>query len=110
MGKKTLYHPVSVAVLRGAMEYCGIQPGRLRQLFSSRHTASAIYTCDIVAVPKGLWGHQMQEIATAIQACFASDVDVIQFGQEYDVANIRSRMWIKLRTTAQPDEGDQSTE
>jgi hypothetical protein len=103
MPKRTLYHPVSIHVLRGALEYCGITPGRLRQIGVNNAERSAIYRCDIIAVPKGLWSESLPAKRRAIQSCFASDVAVMSYGEEYDDKKGLITAWITLCTRAVSD-------
>lgn len=100
MGKKTLYHPVSVNVLRGALEYCGIVPGRLRQLDSDQVAATARYELRIEKLAPGMVGMTTKQCAHAIQGCFASDVEVIAYGSEYFNEFDDQRIWLIIKTTA----------
>jgi hypothetical protein len=90
MGKKTLYHPVSVNVIRGQLEFHGITPGRLHQTWASFEKARATYRLQLDEMPKELWGKGVDAIADYVQGCFSSDVTV-------------HRVWITLVRTHQAD-------
>ena len=100
MGKKTLYHPVSVNVLRGALEFCGIVPGRLVQLSSNFERAEACYRFEIVKLPKNLWGHNAAQLTEAVNGCFAADVQVESISINYSRIVKRSVTWIWIRCHA----------
>jgi len=76
MGKKTLYHPVSLHVLRGAAEYCGWQFGRLQQTKSDPTGLSATYKADIVKFPKHVQGMALSVMRYELQNCFNHDIRV----------------------------------
>jgi len=100
MGKKTVYHPVSVNVLRGALEFCGIAPGRLMQISNDFEHAEAYYRFEILKLPKNLWGHPAAELAEAINGCFAADVQVEGIRITYNKAKKQSSTWIYMRCRA----------
>jgi len=76
MGKKTLYHPVSLHVIRGAAEYCGFRFERVHQLNSFPENQSARYNVTIVEFPAG-WDRQPLDLMQdQLQACFMDDIRV----------------------------------
>lgn len=104
MGKKTLYHPVSVNVLRGALEFCGITPGRLRQLDSDRETGTATYEMRIEKMPASMARKSTRECAQAIQSCFASDVEVKAYGSEFFAEFDDQKIWVVFTTSCTPND------
>jgi len=85
MGKRTLYHPVSLHVLRGALEYCGIKLGRLVQIEASLEEKKAYYRATIIDIPDALRSYPTWDIAKELQECFAQDVTVLVVTSEYHV-------------------------
>jgi len=85
MGKRTLYHPVSLHVLRGALEYCGIKLGRLVQIGASLEEEKAYYRATIINMPDALRSYPTWDIAKELQECFAQDVTVLSVTSEYHV-------------------------
>lgn len=77
MGKTTLYHPVSLHVLRGAAQYCGWNISRITQLDADRGSGSASYLCRINRVPSGLADYGPAVILKQFQHCYAQDVKVL---------------------------------
>jgi hypothetical protein len=76
MGKKTLYHPVSLHVIRGAAEYCGFTFGKLQQLHHFSAKESVRYNATILGVPPG-WDLQPMDLMQAqLQECFLDDIRV----------------------------------
>lgn len=77
MGKTTLYHPVSLQTIRGALDQCGVKCGRIHQTDSSVGKGQAWYDIDIIKTPKSLDDLPFKQWAKAFQDCFASDITVI---------------------------------
>lgn len=77
MGKTTLYHPVSLNVLRGALEYGGFVAGKFRQHNSNRGLGYASYQVEIKSWPERLNQISPELLKVHLNNCFASDVDVI---------------------------------
>jgi len=76
MGKTTLYHPISLHVIRGAAEYCGFQFEKVHQLNSFPENHTALYNVTIVKFPKG-WNKQPLDIMQSmLQDCFMDDIRV----------------------------------
>jgi|SRR6267142_4839898 len=76
MGKTTLYHPVSLHVIRGAAEYGGFQFGKLKQMWSSRENATARYEATIQQTPAWLTNCSSLIIQNELQTCFMDDIRV----------------------------------
>jgi len=74
MGKKTLYHPVSLHVIRGAAEYCGFRFGKLTQTASDPTGYSARYIADLVDMPADCKDRALPYILARLNECFAADI------------------------------------
>jgi len=92
MGKKTLYNPVSLHVLRGALEYCGIKLGRLVQIGGSPSLETATYRATIVQIPQAMRSFLPSQLANELQECFARDVQILSVRSEYDVKRKKSAL------------------
>lgn len=72
MGKKTLYHPVSLYVIRGAFDQHGYVLGRIKQTFCSVERGTASYRIEITSWQgdKNIWsiGKWMRKIAEFLPA------------------------------------------
>ena len=78
MGKTTLYHPVSLLVIRGAAAFGGYRLGKLRQLAVDTQHGYAIYTTPLLHVPLDIVDLSLEQIANHFQSLFASDVEVLE--------------------------------
>lgn len=78
MGKKTLYHPVSLNVLRGAAEYGGFALGKFRQTKFDETTNVATYDAVITKIPTRLEQSNFKILAAHMNGLYASDVEVLQ--------------------------------
>lgn len=77
MGKTTLYHPISLHVIRGAAEYCGFAFGKLKQLFSNAEEGRAVYSADIIKMPGNLMKEgTLLRIHHDLQECFMDDIRI----------------------------------
>jgi hypothetical protein len=76
MGKTTLYHPVSLHVIRGAAEYCGFQFGKLKQLWGNPEKRTARYEATIQQVPALFVNQSTMVIQNELQKCFMDDIRV----------------------------------
>jgi hypothetical protein len=76
MGKITLYHPISLTVIRGAALYCNWKIGRIKQTWSDQETTYAEYIMEIVGMPAGMDEHTNKVIAHQFQHCFLDDITV----------------------------------
>jgi len=76
MGKTTLYHPVSLHVIRGAAEYCGWKFGKIKQISNTLSDGTARYTAEIKAVPQRLTDGDLKLMYFDLRECFAKDIEV----------------------------------
>jgi len=74
MGATTLYHPVSLMVIRAVAIHCGWRFGRIVQTSSDPANNRANYTVEITHGPGKHLGKPADEILKIIQACFVEDV------------------------------------
>lgn len=81
MGKQTLYHPVSLAIIRGAAEYGGFKLGKMRQTWFDKDRGEASYTTTLESIPQDCQDAPLHAIRKALSGLFASDVDVISVHQ-----------------------------
>jgi len=94
MGATTLYHPISLHVVRGAMAYCGWKCGKIQQITADFANTTAKYKLEIVDMPKSLSIYGAQIVAKQLQHCFAADITVNR------VWNSRSGIWYAEITAA----------
>lgn len=77
MGKTTLYHPISLHVIRGAAEYCGFAFGKIKQLNSNAEEGRAVYTADVLKMPGDLMKTgTLLGIHHDLQECFMDDIRI----------------------------------
>jgi len=76
MGATTLYHPVSLHVLRGAAEYCGWKLGKIKQTRSDFKHCEAVYEIELVSWPAQLATYGPQIMQKQLQHCFMDDIQV----------------------------------
>jgi len=76
MGKRTLFHPVGLHIIRGAAEHCGYLFGRLKQTGISHDLKHAVYVTEIVEMNAEDRDNGLSEIQFDLDACFAEDVNV----------------------------------
>jgi len=76
MGKITLYHPISLTVIRGAALYCNWKIGRIKQTASDPESTFASYSCEIVSMPDGMEDMPNKVIKRQLQHCFLDDIEV----------------------------------
>jgi len=79
MGKTTLYHPISLHVLRGAAEFCGFKFGKVKQVFSDQRENRAKYVAEIVEFPGGMDPDKASHktLIGAVKKCFMDDILVV---------------------------------
>ena|SRR5256885_1141326 len=77
MGKTTLYHPISLTVLRGSMIHNGFIPGRLVQIIANHEKNLAIYKLELKQLPADLYEVSPARVAACLQESFMDDVKVI---------------------------------
>jgi len=78
MGKQTLFHPVSLYVIRGSLDRCGFTPGRVRRVRQADDQI-AHYWIKLLSVPLDCQHKSPRRIMAAVQSCFAEDITVIDF-------------------------------
>lgn len=78
MGKTTLYHPVSLAVIRGAAEYAGFKLGKLRQVDVDESQGMAQYETVIRDLPADAGIIGPETLRAKLDSCFAADVGVLR--------------------------------
>lgn len=76
MGATTLYHPISLHVIRGAAEYCGWKFGKIKQVTADKAKRLAIYHCTIERMPRAAAGWPIEIIRRQLQHCFMDDITV----------------------------------
>jgi len=76
MGKITLYHPISLTVIRGAALYCNWKLGRIKQTEADAESTFASYICEIVSMPDGMEDMPNKVIRRQLQHCFLDDIEV----------------------------------
>jgi len=76
MGATTLYHPISLHVIRGAAEYCGFQFGKLKQLWNDPDLQIARYEATIQQVPATWVNESTMIIQDVLQNCFMDDIRI----------------------------------
>jgi len=74
MGKTTLYHPISLHVIRGAAEFCGWKFGRIEQIRSESESGYAEYVAQIEIVPTRVDGSSFKAMLSDLAACFMQDI------------------------------------
>jgi hypothetical protein len=100
MGKKTLYHPISVTIIRGALEFCGVKPGRLTQRWSDLSIATAEYSLDIQRLPHDMDRLDATGLHRALAGCFAADITVMDCTVSYNPIKRNKRITVILRCVA----------
>ncbi len=96
MGKRTLYHPVGLHVLRGALEYCEIKIGRLTQVWNDPSREAASYTAVITELPDDLKDAPTWLIAKRLRGCFAEDVSVFSVTSHYNAKKKTTLLTAKI--------------
>ena len=74
MGKLTRYHPVSLAIIRGGLEYIGWKLGKVRQCSIAVDTGAATYTAEIISRPDESKDYFLQSWPAIMSRAFAGDV------------------------------------
>lgn len=101
MGKKTLYHPISLNVIRGALEYCGITPGRITQTSVNSSDLRATYRLNLDRLPPELWARPLDYVSDAVQSCFAADITINKVKKIFDRCDGREKYQVTLTAAAQ---------
>jgi hypothetical protein len=79
MGKKTLYHPISLNTIRGAAEYGGWQLGKISQKWAAAEPPTARYEVTVLKMPVDPNTVPYGELAASLQKCFMDDISVHWF-------------------------------
>jgi len=104
MGKTTLYHPISLNVIRGSAEYGGFKLVRIKQLGADRDRRRARYYARIEGFPGG-WDHQpTSQMQHQLQECFMDDIQIQWLHQGHDDCWL-CHIWIDLEKEAGTLEG-----
>jgi hypothetical protein len=77
MGATTLYHPVSLYVIRGAFAFCGVKVGKIQQIVADHEASTASYRVTITEIPQRFFGNGPKGMCEALQSCFAGDVEIL---------------------------------
>lgn len=78
MGATTLYHPVSLYVLRGSAEMSGFWVGKITQTNVNRTKQTATYRMAIKELPRQLWGKDPETVCHALNQAYSDDINVIR--------------------------------
>jgi hypothetical protein len=100
MGKKTLYHPVSLNNIRGGIESAGISVGRIRQTSVDHLSNSATYNVELLKMSRYHQKLDSSMFMYGIEANFAGDVEVLRYGMTHHADGNKVTRWIDIRTTA----------
>jgi len=102
MGKTTLYHPVSLHVIRGSLDYGGFAVGRIRQIWSSRETGQAGYVCELIKAPKGFMMGAPRNQLGHLNSLFSKDIRVTRITTAYGGKPRRRATNIRIETALHP--------
>lgn len=78
MGATTLYHPISLHVIRGAAEYCGWKFSTIKQIAANPELFSALYEVSIEDIPAKLDTYGPEIMIRQLQHCFMDDIEVLK--------------------------------
>lgn len=78
MGATTLYHPISLHVIRGAAEYCGWKFAKIAQIFADPETNTALYEAIVEDWPAKLDTYGPKIMCNQLQHCFMNDIQVLK--------------------------------
>jgi len=102
MGKTTLYHPVSLHVIRGSLNYGGFAVGRIRQIWGNRETGRAGYVCELIKAPKGFMAQSPRNQVNQLNSLFAKDIQVTHITTSYGGRPRRRSTNIRIETALHP--------
>lgn len=74
MGKTTLYHPVSLHVIRGAAQWMGWEFGKIEQLSAEPESHRAVYRAEITAFPVDPDQTSLAELTRLLKQAFMRDI------------------------------------
>lgn len=78
MGKITRYHPISLHVVRGAVEYCGFKFGALKQSASDPTGLTATYVAEVTKLRSDCKDRSLAYVKSELQQCFNADIKVLE--------------------------------
>jgi len=81
MGKTTLYHPVSLQVIRGAAAYQGFSFRKIKQIKADPATGKALYVADLNGFPLHLSTAPTWRVWADLAECFVDDVHIVRMGE-----------------------------
>ncbi len=84
MPASTLFHPVSIYVIRGSLIHCGFTPGRLSQLGCNQTLGTARYRIAITKVPKQERDASPARMKKLINDCFVDDIECTEVWHKSD--------------------------
>lgn len=76
MGKKTGFHPVSLHVIRGAMEFMGFGAGQIKKIAEFPEQEKAVYSVRVERWPNGADTWPPKTWRKQLQHCFMDDIKV----------------------------------
>jgi len=76
MGAKTGYHPISLNVIRGALEFSGFKASKIKRIAELPEQQKAIYTVWIEKSPNGSDTWPIKTWRRMLQHCFMDDIRV----------------------------------
>lgn len=74
MGATTLFHPVSLHVIRGAVEYCGWKFGKIVQTGLDNAEQVARYRVEIERIPPESQNQPEMIMLNDLDNCFSTDI------------------------------------
>lgn len=83
MGATTLYHPISLHVIRGAAEYHGWRFGKVQHTGAVPERGEATYRVEIIKRPEDLASANVKKLHKALQDCYTDDVRVSDLTQTF---------------------------
>ncbi len=84
MPTTSLFHPISLYVIRGSLIHCGWTPGRISQLACNMTNGTARYRVAITKVPKQEKDASPSRMKTLLNNCFMEDIEVTEVWHKSD--------------------------
>jgi len=109
MGATTLYHPVSLHVIRGAAEFHNFKFGKIKQTRHDFKRCEAVYEAEIISMPKGLTLYSNEVIQRQLDHCFADDIQVTNVWKS-KAGIYRARLEVKVQGVEQAEFPEIDTE
>jgi hypothetical protein len=104
MGKQTLYHPVPLSVLRGALEFCGWSFASLKQVQPQKERGNIQYKVARLRPPKDAPCMDAIGVQGALQRCFMNNITVSRVQAD---STGRIDAWIVVRMVEIVTEDDE---